>query len=155
MDLARIQKIYGYTNLLLKGSGRLCEQRVVSMEQMAIGGYGTIRGHDTSLFIGDSGYTLSGELMFAPPYIADKVAFGQRIGQMVQMAMFFDYGGVYATRPESGEDGNSFLSGHGVGLRFFYKDRFKFKVDIGWPLHDKNDTDKNTFYYFMTDFKFF
>ena len=155
IDAARIQKIYGYLNLMVRGSAQLCGDRLVSIEQFVIGGYGTVRGHDPALLLSDSGYVLSGELMFAPPYIADKMVFGQRIGQMVQMAMFFDYGGIYATRPEPGEDGNNFLSGHGVGLRLFYKDRFKFKFDIGWPLHDTDNTDKNTFYYFMSDFKFF
>ena len=74
---------------------------------------------------------------------------------MVQLAMFYDYGAVYATRPEPGEDSNMFLSGFGVGLRLFYKDRVKFKFDMAWPLHDTDDSDKNTFYYFMSDIKFF
>jgi len=127
----------------------------VSIEQFVIGGYGTVRGHDPALLLDDSGYVLSGELMFAPPYVADLSLFGQRIGQMVQLAMFYDYGAVYATDVEPGEAGNMFLSGHGFGLRLFYKDWFKFKFDIAWPLHDTDNTDKDTFYYFMSDIKFF
>jgi hemolysin activation/secretion protein len=78
----------------------------------------------------------------------------QRVGQMVQFAMFFDNGGVYTTDEEADEDGNEFLSGWGVGLRLFYKERFRFKFDVGWPIHDRETKvldDKNTYYYFLVD----
>lgn len=154
MDLARIQKIYGYTNLLLRGSGRLCEQRVVPMEQTAIGGYGTVRGHDTSLFIGDSGYTLSGELMFAPPYIGDKVVFGQRIGQMVQFALFFDHGGVFTSNLEAGETRNNYLSGYGGGIRLYYKDIFSLKFDVAFPTKERLAAEPERFHYLMIAINF-
>jgi hemolysin activation/secretion protein len=154
MDVARIQKIYGYTNLLVRGSGRLCEQRLVSLEQNAIGGYGSVRGHDTSLFMGDSGYTLSGELMFAPPYISDKVVFGQRIGQMVQFALFFDHGGVFISNLEAGEDRNNYLSGYGGGVRLFYKDIFSLKFDVAFPTRERLAAEKERFHYLMIAINF-
>ena len=154
IDVARIQKIYGYTNLMVRGSGQLCSDRLVSIEQRSLGGYGSVRGHEPSFYMGDSGYTVTAELMFAPPFIAEKTIFGQRIAQMMQFAVFFDHGAVFTSKLKGGEVGNEFLSGYGGGLRLFYKDLFRFKFDIGRPINDRNDEDKNTYYYFMIDVNF-
>ncbi|MBW1707446.1 MAG: ShlB/FhaC/HecB family hemolysin secretion/activation protein [Deltaproteobacteria bacterium] len=154
IDVARIQKIYGYTNLMVRGSGQLCSDRLVSIEQKVLGGYGSVRGHEPALFLMDSGYTISGELMFAPPFIAEKTIFGQRIAQMIQFAVFFDHGGVFNSKLKAGEVGNEFLSGYGGGLRLFYKELFRFKFDIGKPFRDVNKDDKDTYYYFMIDVNF-
>ncbi len=154
IDVARIQKLYGYTNLMVRASGQICSDRLVSIEEKVLGGYGSVRGHEQSLFMGDSGYTLTGELMFAPPLIAEKTIFGQRIAQMMQFAIFFDHGGVYTPHRKKGEDGNEFLSGFGGGIRLFYKELFRFKFDIARPINDKHDEDKNTYYYFMINVNF-
>jgi len=154
LDVARIQKIYGYTNLMVRGSGQLCSDRLVSLEQKTLGGYGSVRGHEPALYLGDSGYTITGELMFAPPFIAEKTVFGQRIAQMMQFAVFFDHGGVYTSKQKAGEVGNEFLTGYGGGIRLFYKELFRFKFDIGKPIHDKYKDDKDTYYYFMIDVNF-
>ena len=151
IDVARIQKVYGYTNFMIRGSGQLCSDRLVSIEQKSLGGYGSVRGHEPALFMGDAGYTITGELMFAPPFIAEKTIFGQRIAQMMQFAAFFDHGGVYTPHLKAGEVGNEFLNGYGAGLRLFYKDLFRFKFDIGKPIRDKYEDDKDTYYYFMID----
>jgi len=155
IDVARIQKIYGYTNLMVRGSGQLCSDRLVSIEQKTLGGYGSVRGHEPSLFMGDSGYTITGELMFAPPFIAEKTIFGQRIAQMMQFAVFFDHGAVFNSKLKSSDVyGNEFLSGFGGGIRLFYKELFRFKFDIGKPFRDVDQDDKGTYYYFMIDVNF-
>jgi hemolysin activation/secretion protein len=153
LDVVRVQKIYGYTNVMLRGSGQWCADRLTATEQFAIGGYGAVRGHDPAVFIGDSGYILSAELMFAPPGIADKVYFDQRIAQMVQLALFVDTGGVYTANTKSSEYGNEFITGYGLGLRLYYKDRFRFKFDMAIPAPDEQDITKDKWYYFMFDFK--
>jgi hemolysin activation/secretion protein len=154
LDVARIQKIYGYTNLMVRGSGQLTPNRVVSIEQKSLGGYGSVRGHEPALQMGDAGYTITGELMFAPPLIAEKTIFGQRIAQMMQFAVFFDHGGVYTSHLKAGEIGNEYLNGFGGGIRLFYKELFRFKFDIARPIKDKYEDDKNTYYYFMIDVNF-
>jgi hemolysin activation/secretion protein len=156
LDVIRVQKIYGYTNVMVRFNGQLCGDRLVALEQSVLGGFGTVRGHAPAAFLGDSGYVFSTELMFAPPFISDKMVpkFNQRVGQMVQFAVFFDNGGVYTTDEEEDEVGNEFLSGWGVGLRLFYKERFRFKFDVGWPIHDRETKfldDKNAYYYFLVD----
>jgi len=157
IDLARIQQIYGYTNFMIRGSGQITGDRLLPMEQTIIGGYGTVRGHEPSLFLGDSGYVVSGELMLAPPFLGDKTIKGQKIGQMVQLALFFDHGAVYNTDPEPGESRSEFLSGYGGGIRFFYKDIFSFKLDVGFPTTKKTakEEKEKAFFYIMTSLNFF
>jgi hemolysin activation/secretion protein len=72
--------------------------------------------------------------MFAPPFIADKTLFGQRIAQMVQFALFYDHGGLYNNDPQEFEFSSQHLSGFGAGVRLFYKDSFNFKYDLGIPV---------------------
>jgi len=72
LNVARIQKIYGYTNIMLRAAAQYTDKRLTPMEQVGVGGYGTVRGYKPSILLGDSGYNYSAELMFAPPYMAEK-----------------------------------------------------------------------------------
>jgi len=154
VNLARIQKVYGYSNALLRASGQYSSDRLPSSEQTILGGYGSVRGHPPSQFLGDSGYGLSAEFMFAPPFIADKMIFGQRLAQMVQFAVFYDHGGVFNNDTEPGEIESETLSGFGGGFRLFYKDKFSFKYDIGFPV-DRVEGKPDHFNYFTGSLKFF
>lgn len=154
LSLARIQRIFGYTNLMVRGTGQYSEDRLFPVEQTIIGGYGTVRGQPTSLFLGDSGYYASSELMFAPPFMGDKTLFGQRVAQMAQFALFFDTGGVYISDPQPGEYNSEYLGGYGVGLRLFYKNYFTFKYDLGFPVNQQTGAD-NYIHYFYVAFNVF
>jgi hemolysin activation/secretion protein len=149
LSAVRIQNVWESINFMLKAAGQVSNQNLLPIEQMAIGGYGSVRGHDTSLFLGDKGFTLSGELIAAPPYLADKILWDQRIKQMVQLALFFDYGRVYLTDPGHGEYNDERLKGHGVGLRLYYKDIFSFKFDIARPTKKKAIGEDSTVFYFF------
>jgi hemolysin activation/secretion protein/uncharacterized protein YraI len=134
VSLARVQKVYGYTNLFLRASGQLSNDRLLPIEEFVLGGYGSVRGYAPSLYLGDSGYTFSGELLFAPPYLSEKTLFGQRIAQLAQLAVFYDTGRVYFSEPQPSEVYTTGLSSWGVGVRLFYKDRFSFRYDFGVPI---------------------
>ncbi|MBI9083787.1 MAG: ShlB/FhaC/HecB family hemolysin secretion/activation protein [Desulfobacterales bacterium] len=152
----RIQKIYGPTNLMVRGSAQYTEDRLVQTEQTAIGGYWTVRGHPVSSVLGDSGYTVTTEVISAPPYLSDKVIFGQRIGQLVQIMGFFDHGGVYNNdwETQTSETYAEYLSGAGVGFRLYYKDLFTFKYSLAFPI-DEPGNDNNHVHYFEGTYKFF
>jgi len=154
MNVARIQKVYGYTNALLRASGQYSSNRLPSAEQIILGGYGSVRGHAPSVFLGDYGYGVSAELMFAPPFIADKTVMGQRLAQMFQLVLFYDHGGVYTNDVQAGESTSEGLSGFGTGFRFFYKDRFTFKYDIGIPV-DQIEGEPDLYNYVSGSMKFF
>jgi len=149
LSLARIQKVYGNINFMLRGSGQVSNQSLLPIEEMAIGGYGTVRGHESSMFLGDSGFTISGEFLSAPPFIANKILFGQRISQIAQLSLFYDYGRVYYSVPQRGEAADERLKGYGAGIRLYYKDLFSFKFDLARPTKKKSDADESTYMYFM------
>ncbi len=154
LDLARIQKVYGYTSLLARGSGQYSSEKLVSSERIVAGGYGSVRGHAPASTIGDSGYTLSAELMMAPPFVADKKLFGMRVTQMFQLAAFYDFGQIYVNDPLPGEVTSQTLAGTGPGFRVFYKDRFVFKYDFGVPVNNHSGK-QSVFHYFMGSINFF
>jgi len=150
LSAARIQKIYGNVNFMVRALGQYSSDNLLPIEEMGIGGYGTVRGHNMALFLGDTGFSLSGELLAAPPFIADKVAFGQRISQMVQFSLFYDYGRVYYTSNLRGEMPDERLQGYGGGVRLYYKDFFTFKFDLARPMKKKAINEKFNYLYFMT-----
>lgn len=152
--LTRIQKIYGYTNLLLRLQGQYSPNRLLPIEQFPIGGYFWVRGHEPATFLGDTGYTFSSEILFAPPLLGDKTLFNQRVGQMLQLAAWFDTGSAHVTDALSGEKKNQNLSGYGGGLRLYYNDRLTFRFDIGWPT-DRKDEGKSNYLYFSGTYGFF
>jgi len=155
LNMARIQKLYGYMNFTLKAGGQISDDRLLSTEQKIIGGYTTVRGHDPSLFLGDSGYNVTGELMTAPPFLADKNLFGQRIAQMMQFAFFYDFAGVFINDlVEDDPYRNEYLEGYGCGLRLFYKDIFSFKYDLGFPVR-RVENEAERYNYFQFAFNFF
>ena len=155
INLARIQKIYGYTNIMLRASGQYSDKRLLPMNQMGLGGYGTVRGYDPSLYLGDSGANFSAELMFAPPFLSEKSLFGFRVAQLIQLALFWDYGQVYTTDAEANNDQHShYLSGYGFGIRLFYKDWFTFKYDLGIP-SDRLEGKPSAFNYVQFSFTLF
>lgn len=155
LNVARIQKVYGYTNLLVRGTAQYTDHRIVSIEEMSIGGYGSVRGHDPAIFLGDNGYNFSAELMFAPPFMAEKSLFGQRLAQMVQLAAFYDYGYVFVNdEQEEDEYDSKDLMGVGGGIRIFFKDLFTFRYDIGWPI-DKEEGADDLFHYIQFSWSVF
>ncbi len=166
LNLVRIQRLFGSTNLLARLSGQYTENRLPSMEQMAIGGMGTARGYDPSIFVGDYGYTFSTELMLGlPDVVGKKVFFGQRLSQMFQFILFFDYSTAFKNRYLEAQDGtdtqgtgleSDYLAGYGGGLRFFYKDRISFKYDLGFPRHQRHASGSpELINYFMFTCNFF
>ncbi|MBC8430601.1 MAG: BamA/TamA family outer membrane protein [Desulfobacterales bacterium] len=155
LNLARIQKVYGYTNIMLRGFAQITDKRLLTIEQIGLGGYGSVRGYAPALFLGDEGYTVSAELMFAPPFLAEKNLFGQRVSQLVQFALFADHGQVWNVNAEENDEISDYhLTGYGGGFRLYYKDWFTFKYDLGKP---KNHIEgqKEYFHYFQTSFTLF
>jgi len=155
LNAVRIQKVYGNTNLMLRGTGYWTKDRLLPIEETIIGGYGTVRGHNPSLYLGDKGYILSAELMMAPPYIENMTLFGQKISQLAQIAFFYDHGGVFIVDPIPPDEQNSeYLGGYGWGIRLYYKDKFSFKYDMGFPVAKKENGD-DYYHYFQASWNFF
>ncbi len=156
LNFARIQKVYGYTNLMLRAAAQITDKRLLLIEQAGLGGYGSVRGYMPSLYSGDQGYNVSAELMFAPPFMAEKTVFGQRLAQLVQFVLFADHGQVWTVDAEQHDETpkTQSLTGYGGGVRLYYKDWFTFKYDLGIP-SQHIEGEKELFHYFQTSFTLF
>ena len=167
MDYARIQNLHtpfkfakylpviDIAHLIFRVSCQLSMDRLLPMEEVAIGGYGTTRGHESSLFLGDSGYTLSGELNFTPSFLTKKTFFGQPGGQSYKLALFLDHGAAVRNDPELGEAQFESITGYGAGFRLFYKDIFQLKFDMAFPTNKAVWDEDDIYYYIMMSYNFF
>jgi len=148
-SLFRIQKIRGYHHLILRASAQFSDNILPQLEQTVIGGYDTVRGHDAYLYMGNKGYSLSAEFNIAPPIIANDELWGQHIGEMMQLALFFDHAGIHNSSNTNTMDVGKTeeLSGYGIGLRFYYKEWFQMKIDYAKPTKTIDDNDSDMFYF--------
>jgi hemolysin activation/secretion protein len=104
--------------LILRATGQLASDRLLSPERLAIGGYYTVRGYPVAQLIGDNGYAATAEMVVPIPS-ATKVPFStQTFKEMFQVSVFIDQGGVFATPLQStSQGGYGYLTSAGASLR--------------------------------------
>jgi hemolysin activation/secretion protein len=137
-DIIRIQQlpmIPGYNHLILKGSGQYSSNPLVVVEQFLIGGEGSVRGFNPAEKAGDTGYSLTAEAVLSP-FFADDTIFGQKVGNTIQYAFFFDQGYVRNNMVQPGGYQQAYLTGTGAGLRIYAGKIFSLKIDYGIPRVD-------------------
>ncbi len=152
-DIARTQMIGEYSYALFRASGQLSGEELFSVEQFGIGGMGTVRGFDPSMYSGDSGYILGAELYFSPLY-PDKKIFGRKIGEMLKLVLFIDHGGVYRNNVQPGEYKEAYLTSAGAGIRVYGGNLFSFRVDCAVPRINGNFNAGNSVYYLQAMMNF-
>ena len=111
--------------LTLRANMQLSDRALVSSEQLAIGGFGTVRGYRQDILQSDNGIFATAELQI--PLV--------RIGRLKQGAFsvipFVDYGTGWNSAGNAPSP--SSLRSTGLGLRFQY-DQFTARLDWGIPL---------------------
>ncbi len=132
IDAARVQRLPLQSFLVLRGSGQLSADKLFVAEQFFIGGMGSVRGFRPAMHSGDSGYSLTAELVSSPFFPETKVL-GQKIRDTIKLALFADHGGVYRNKPQPGEDRNNYLTSIGAGLRLHVGRHFSFRIDYAVP----------------------
>ncbi len=116
-DVARYQG----TNVLnsyffMKAEGQVASDRVLSPDQISIGGFGTVRGYPLAEFSGDNGYVFSLEYVLPVPY-KSKIGSGKlTLDQVMSFVFFLDHARVLVLDKQPGEKDKS-LSGAGGGFR--------------------------------------
>lgn len=142
---SRIQQIKRYSQLAFRMNGQWSPDDLIPMDQIAIGGYETVRGHQPVSYLGDLGFNLSLEWMFSPT--SENPYFGKPLSQMLQGGIFFDHGWMRLNdAPEIGPQTKS-LTGYGLGLRFFYNNYFSCFTDLAFPVSPEENEDKAIFYF--------
>lgn len=110
-------------SLLSSLSLQLSPDRLLPLEQIAIGGFNSVRGYRQNLLIGDNGVSGSLELRY-PIYSGN-------VGQF-SLIPFFDLGAVWSNSIE--EEKNDFLASIGLGISYELNDSIRARLDYGIPL---------------------
>lgn len=124
-DLSRVQKLSDISYLILRGSHQTAFQPLPYAEQFGLGGISSVRGFTQSSYLGDTGYTLSAEIRFAP--IASN-------RQLFEVGAFVDHGGAAVKNPLIGELPNATLTGAGVTMQFRLPQQTYIRADVAWPV---------------------
>ncbi len=149
-EVSRLQQLYGPTSIFLRALGQWSNDRLVTPEEFAVGGQGTVRGYPIAEFLGDHGYALTAELRWNAPGFADRTAFlGKRWGDLLQFFVFVDRGAAFVIEPPQGQLGMKDLTGAGAGLRFTFPEVLNFKVEYARPvgLPRPSDGQMNVIYF--------
>ena len=116
-DVARFQG----TNILnsyffLKAEGQVVSDRVLSPDQISIGGFGTVRGYPLAEFSGDNGYVVSLEYVLPVPFKSPIGSGKLTLDQVLSFVAFIDHANVFVLDKQPGEKNQS-ISGVGGGFR--------------------------------------
>lgn len=136
---------------LLIGSikGQCTDKPLVNSEQLAFGGADSIRGFPENDYLADYGWISTFELR-TPAFIFPrllKVPFDKKgisLKEAIQFAYFVDFGKGYLKKPRVGEKSDRLLIGMGFGLRFEFTERFRGRVDWGFPVGNEEPSDGST-----------
>ncbi len=138
LDIVRLQRIAQPVILILKGSGQLSSDSLVAIEQFSIGGQDSVRGFPSGEHMGDSGYSVTGELRVSP--LNNK--------EILQLALFIDHGYISVENPVAGQKKDESLTGAGIGVRLNLPYNFNIRADVGFPLDpSENSEGKNAVFY--------
>jgi len=135
LNIERVTRLPYNFSWIFRGWGQLSTDRLLPSEELALGGYNTIRGYDERVIIGDNGWIINNELR-TPPIPLGLLA----MDDQVQFLGFFDCGGerLIDAIPADGIDPNRVLYSTGVGLRYTVSRHFSFRFDYGIPLTEKD-----------------
>jgi hemolysin activation/secretion protein len=114
-------------------SGQWASQPMLNLEQLGLGGNGSVRGYEEGEIYADTGWV--GKAEFRSPVYwrgGDK-----RIG--AQITAFTDYGEGYQLRPGA-TPGSQALWGAGAGVNFNLGPYVESHILVGWPIMNGPDS---------------
>jgi hemolysin activation/secretion protein len=116
--------------------------------QYVLGGMGTVRGYTASIAVGDVGYCANFEFYFPPPLLKNiKIGFLDKTwGDVLQLLVFLDQGGIYTIDPVLYEDSPAYLGSLGLGFRFYGPRNLSVSFDAGFPFMSQYKQFNSIFY---------
>jgi hemolysin activation/secretion protein len=156
-DITRYQFAFiGKTYLIMKAKGQAVSKRVLSPDQFAIGGFGSVRGYPLAEAAGDNGFFVSTELVIPFPFKVTVIKNPRpiRLDQVLSLFAFLDHGQVFIKNRQPGENDQE-LNGVGLGVRLDIPPlgvnypAISFSLAYGFPTFgspDPSDGSSNTLY---------
>ena len=132
IDVTRLQAIGDGLSAVFRVYGQFTTEPLVVSEQIAVGGADSVRGYAPFEFIGDRGYTATGEIRVRLPWLERT---------HMEFAAFIDTGEGIRDKPAPGEQKSEVLSGGGVGLRLSQPNWGSVRIDVAWPISNPNPAD--------------
>lgn len=124
-DGARVQRLGEGQFLLFRVGGQVTGNSLLISEQYALGGPESVRGYIQSEFLGDVGYTMSGEYRFT--------LYDEPDAQL-QMGFFLDHGQAWLNTSQPGQLAHLSLFGGGLGWRANLFESTNLRLDLGFPI---------------------
>lgn len=149
IDISDTIKTGGNNSFFLKGLGQLANNRLISTEQLVLGGIDSVRGYSKGEYRGDNGFSINAEYHMALSM------FKRKSGNSIDGYLFFDYGFASLKNPTRMETPDKTLMGAGFGFKTDVSENSAMKFDVGWPMNPpKNKYNRNPFIYGMFSLKF-
>ncbi|WP_424100008.1 BamA/TamA family outer membrane protein [Moorena producens] len=122
------------TQLLVRANAQLADQALVSSEQFAIGGLGSVRGYRQDTLQTDNGIFASGEVQLPVLRVfKDK--------GVIQVLPFVDFGTAWNNSGNDNPDPKT-LASVGLGLQWRQGNNFTARLDWGIPLISVDSRDR-------------
>jgi len=150
LNLTRYQSVsFLNSYFIMKAFGQVVDKRVLSPDQFAVGGMGTVRGFTLSEVSGDMGYVSS--LEWNVPFPSDfQIGVGDlTLRQTISFSGFIDHGRIYIKDRQPGEF-NDLITGIGAGVsvNFGKTEQWgpstNFSLVYGYPLFGPNPADASS-----------
>jgi hemolysin activation/secretion protein len=136
LNAERVTRLPYNFSWIVTGWGQFSTQRLPPSEELALGGYSTIRGYDERVLLGDEGWIIDNEIR-SPSIPLSEYLNVPGVTDQLQLLGFFDYGHVHVINPQQGDIENATLYSTGVGLRYSLRHNFSVRFDYGFPLTEK------------------
>jgi hemolysin activation/secretion protein len=133
LKLQRLTRLPWNFTLALRGTFQSSNDNLPVSEQLAFGGWDTIRGYDSREINADDGYYFTTELR-SPTFSLGKLFRSERFQDQLQLLTFWDAGSAYSHALQPGEPTEIGLSSVGFGLRYSINDYLSMRFDFGAQL---------------------
>ena len=142
LTLGRVTRLPGNFTLNNQFTLQLSNGNLLPTEQLAIGGYDSVRGYDERVISdADEGFLMRHELRTPPIKLLGHLSADARVQDQLQFLAFWDYAIARPRDPQPGEDHSTVLSSVGAGIRYSLSDYVTVRADYGFQLTDVGDQD--------------
>jgi hemolysin activation/secretion protein len=139
LNATRITRLPFDFSWVLNAWGQLANERLLPSEELALGGYNTVRGYDERVVTGDNGWIINSELRTPAIFLGNILGVpGGR--DELQFLGFVDAGSVSLDHhvAADGDNTHHVLCSVGAGLRFTISRNLSLRLDYGIPLTERD-----------------
>jgi hemolysin activation/secretion protein len=138
LNAERVTRLPADFSWVINAWAQYANERLLPSEELALGGYSTIRGYDERVLLGDNAWIISNELR-SPALLLGNLLDSPGGRDEIQVLAFLDYGGVRLDNvvAADGNNPNKTLCSTGLGFRYTVSKNLSFRFDYGFPLTER------------------